>query len=78
MLFCLLLTISLLFSCKVDAPCMLRKGLPRAFPGLDEIKEKSRKEGTQYRSRVFKAPQSLMNGEYTDCIYRHGGQSYSL
>ena len=41
---------------------MLRKGLPRAFPGLDEIKEKSKKEGTQYKSRVFRAPQMLLNG----------------
>ena len=51
------------FCVQVDAPCMLRKGLPRAFPGLAEIKEKSRKEGTQYRSRVFRAPQTLMNGK---------------
>lgn len=49
---------------------MLRKGLPRAFPGLYEVKEKSRKEGTQYRSRVFEAPQSLMNGKvYNSTIF---------
>lgn len=41
---------------------MLRKGLPRAFPGLEEVKEKSRKEGTQYRSRVFQASPILMQG----------------
>ncbi|XP_064396525.1 uncharacterized protein LOC135343497 [Halichondria panicea] len=45
---------------QVDAPCMLRKGLPRAFPGLDEVKSESIKEGTQYRSRVFQAPQTLL------------------
>ena len=50
---------------QVDAPCMLRKGLPRAFPGLDELKDQSRKEGTQYRSRVFQAPPQLVQG-YTD------------
>ena len=42
---------------------MLRKGLPRAFPGLEEVKEKSRKEGTQYRSRVFQASPILMQGK---------------
>ena len=41
---------------------MLRKGLPRAFPGLEEVKERSRKEGTQYRSRVFQAPLQLLQG----------------
>ena len=50
---------------QVDAPCMLRKGLPRAFPGLDELKDQSRKEGTQYRSRVFQAPPQLVQG-YTE------------
>ena len=44
---------------------MLRKGLPRAFPGLDEIKSESIKEGTQYRSRVFLAPQTLLQGTRT-------------
>ena len=42
---------------------MLRKGLPRAFPGLDEVKTESVKEGTQYRSRVFQAPQALVQGK---------------
>ncbi len=42
---------------------MLRKGLPRAFPGLDEVKTESIKEGTQYRSRVFKATPNLVQGE---------------
>ena len=42
---------------------MLRKGLPRAFPGLEEVKGESVKEGTQYRSRVFMAPRDLVNGE---------------
>ena len=51
---------------KVDAPCMLRKGLPRAFPGLDEVKSESVKEGTQYRSRVFQAPPNLVQGK-TSC-----------
>lgn len=45
---------------QVDAPCMLRKGLPRAFPGLDEVKTESIKEGTQYRSRVFRATPDLV------------------
>ena len=43
---------------------MLRKGLPRAFPGLDEVKGESIKEGTQYRSRVFQAPASLVQGQH--------------
>ena len=42
---------------------MLRKGLPRAFPGLEEVKAESVKEGTQYRSRVFVAPPDLVRGE---------------
>ena len=42
---------------------MLRKGLPRAFPGLEEVKGESVKEGTQYRSRVFVAPRELVHGE---------------
>lgn len=42
---------------------MLRKGLPRAFPGLDEVKTESVKEGTQYRSRVFIATPALVQGE---------------
>jgi hypothetical protein len=46
---------------QVDAPCMLRKGLPRAFPGLEEVKGESIKEGTQYRSRVFVAPRELVH-----------------
>ena len=45
-----------------DAPCMLRKGLPRAFPGLIEVKMESTKEGTQYRSRVFQSTAQLMQG----------------
>ena len=46
-----------------DATSMLRKGLPRAFPDLREIKEEANKEGTQYLRRVFMAPVDLMNGE---------------
>ncbi len=42
---------------------MLRKGLPRAFPGLEEVKAESIKEGTQYRSRVFQATQTLLQGD---------------
>jgi hypothetical protein len=42
---------------------MLRKGLPRAFPGLEEVKGESIKEGTQYRSRVFVAPRELVHGK---------------
>ena len=53
-----------MFIIQVDAPCMLRKGLPRAFPGLDEVKGESIKEGTQYRSRVFQAPAALVQGQY--------------
>ena len=45
-----------------DATSMLRKGLPRAFPGLYELKDEARKEGTQYIKRVFAAPNSLMQG----------------
>lgn len=45
---------------QVDAPCMLRKGLPRAFPGLEEVKAESIKEGTQYRSRVFQTTPQLL------------------
>ena len=41
---------------------MLRKGLPRAFPGLEEVKGESVKEGTQYRSRVFIATPELVQG----------------
>ncbi len=50
---------------------MLRKGLPRAFPGLDEVKTESVKEGTQYRSRVFQAPQPLVQGimlNFVSCV----------
>jgi len=43
---------------------MLRKGLPRAFPLLEEVKSESIKEGTQYRSRVFQAPQPLLQGQH--------------
>ena len=49
---------------KVNASIMLRKGLPRAFPGLDEVKDESIKEGTQYRSRVFQAPPTLVQGQH--------------
>ena len=55
--------VSAIISSQVDAPCMLRKGLPRAFPGLEEVKGESIKEGTQYRSRVFIAPPELVHGE---------------
>ena len=41
---------------------MLRKGLPRAFPGLEEVKSESVKEGTQYRSRVFIATPEVVQG----------------
>jgi hypothetical protein len=60
---------------EVDAPCMLRKGLPRAFPGLEEKKERSRKEGTQYRSRVFQAPHQLIQ-EVILHMNSHGGVPY--
>ncbi|XP_019855352.1 PREDICTED: uncharacterized protein LOC105313719 isoform X3 [Amphimedon queenslandica] len=60
---------------EVDAPCMLRKGLPRAFPGLEEVKEKSRKEGTQYRSRVFQASPMLMQEVFLH-INSHGASYY--
>lgn len=60
---------------EVDAPCMLRKGLPRAFPGLEEVKEKSRKEGTQYRSRVFQASPLLMQEVFLH-INSHGAGYY--
>ena len=55
---------------QVDAPCILRKGLPRAFPGLEELKDRSRKEGTQYCSRVFQAPLALVQGRtpYGVCV----------
>ena len=45
-----------------DAPCMLRKGLPRAFPGLEEVKTESIKDGTQYKSRVFQCRPELVQG----------------
>ena len=45
-----------------DAPCMLRKGLPRAFPNLLEVKDESLKDGTQYRSRMFQCPPELVRG----------------
>ena len=45
-----------------DAPCMLRKGLPRAFPNLREVKSDSVKDGTQYKSRVFQCPPILVQG----------------
>jgi len=47
-----------------DAPCMLRKGLPRAFPNLREVKSDSVKDGTQYKSRVFQCPPELVQGMY--------------
>ena len=47
-----------------DAPCMLRKGLPRAFPNLREVKSDSVKDGTQYKSRVFQCPPELVQGTY--------------
>ena len=49
---------------------MLRKGLPRAFPGLDEVKTESIKEGTQYRSRVFRATTDLVRGEQGVNVHR--------
>ena len=55
-----------------DAPCMLRKGLPRAFPGLVELKTESMKEGTLYRSRVFQSPDLLMQGECVKCVFFFG------
>ena len=50
---------------QVDAACMLRKGLPRAFPGLEEVKGESVKEGTMYKSRVFIVPPGLVNDVYS-------------
>jgi hypothetical protein len=47
-----------------DAPCMLRKGLPRAFPDLEEVKQESTKDGTQYRSRMFQCPPELVQEVY--------------
>ena len=51
---------------QVDAPLILRKGLPRAFPGLEEIESEGIKEWNQYKSRVFQAPPQLMQGEPCD------------
>ena len=47
-----------------DAPCMLRKGLPRAFPQLIEVKGESLKDGTQYRSRMFQCSDEVIRGTY--------------
>jgi hypothetical protein len=44
-----------------DATSMLRKGLPRAFPGLTEVKSEAVKEGTQYVKRVFQANDALLH-----------------
>eukprot|EP00731_Ephydatia_muelleri_P005712 Em0002g1888a len=56
-----------------DAPCMLRKGLPRAFPGLEELKAESMKEGTQYRSRVFQSSGQLIREVAHHLPSRPGG-----
>lgn len=58
---------------------MLRKGLPRAFPGLEEVKAESVKEGTQYRSRVFQVthPLSLRCSLPVICAHTHTGNSDS-
>ena len=46
-----------------DATSILRKGLPRAFPGLFEVKSEAVRDGTQYIKRVFQAPDSLLHGK---------------
>lgn len=51
-----------------DATSMLRKGLPRAFPGLIEVKAEAVKEGTQYVKRVFQATDALLHGESADAV----------
>ena len=48
---------------QAEANFILRKGLPRAFPGLEEVNEESIKEGLQYKSRVFVAPRELVHGK---------------
>ena len=48
---------------QAEATCILRKGLPRAFPGLEEVNGESIKEGLQYKSRVFVAPRELVHGK---------------
>lgn len=59
-----------------DAPCMLRKGLPRAFPGLEELKTESMKEGTQYRSRVFQCNEQLIQEVAHHLLPRYGGAKF--
>ena len=56
-----------------DAPCMLRKGLPRAFPNLLEVKDESLKDGTQYRSRMFQCPPELVRGAGRGGAWFRGG-----
>jgi len=52
---------------------MLRKGLPRAFPGLEEVKSESVKEGTQYWSRVIQATSQLVQGSNGKCTFDFDG-----
>eukprot|EP00118_Oscarella_pearsei_P016595 m.160132 g.160132 ORF g.160132 m.160132 type:complete len:193 (+) comp38767_c0_seq83:802-1380(+) len=44
-----------------DATSMLRKGLPRAFPGLIEVKAEAVRDGTQYIKRVFQGTDPLLH-----------------
>lgn len=47
---------------------MLRAGLFRGFPGLEEVKSESIKEGTRYLSRVFQSTPQLLQG---NGIWKH-------
>ena len=46
----------------MDAPFLLQRGLPRALPGLEEVKVESVKEGIQYESGEFQDLLQLPQG----------------
>jgi len=46
----------------MDAASLLQRSLPRALPGLEEVKVESVKEGTQYESGEFQDPPQLPQG----------------
>ena len=47
---------------QMDAPFLLQRGLPRALPGLEEVKVESVKEGIQYESGEFQDLPQLPQG----------------
>ncbi|KAI6647540.1 hypothetical protein LOD99_8717, partial [Oopsacas minuta] len=49
---------------EMDATSIFKKGLSKAFPNLQEVKNMSIKEGTLYKTRVFEAPKELCDEVY--------------